>query len=84
MHIGNQKLNNKNKKGEKIMGRVSPEEASKVITSLIMRGESCNSCKHNNVTYGDCPYEPDARSQKPNVSGNLICHRHSNGPLSKS
>ena len=66
------------------MARVPPEEAARVITSLVMRGESCGTCKHNNVTYGDCPYEPDARYQKPDVNGTLICHRHSNGPLSIS
>ena len=64
------------------MGRVSQDEAARVITSLIMRGESCNTCRHNNITYGDCPYEPDARYQKPTVSGIEICHRHSNGSLS--
>jgi len=66
------------------MGRVSPEEASRVITSLIMSGESCSSCKHNEITYGDCPYEPDASGQKPVVDGKKICHRHSKGPLTKS
>ncbi len=61
------------------MSRMSLNEAAGIITALIMRGESCSSCRHNNDRYGDCPYEPDARFDKPNVNGTNICHRHSNG-----
>jgi hypothetical protein len=65
------------------MASVGPEEAGRVITSLYMQGESCSSCRHNNDPYGACPYEPDARYDKPNVNGTTLCHRHSNGPLSR-
>ena len=54
------------------MGRVGSDEAARVITSLVIRGESCDTCRHNNLSYGSCPYEPDARDQKPVVSGTLF------------
>ena len=66
------------------MGRVSDEEAARVMASLVMTGHSCGTCKHNEITYGDCPWEPDARYEKPVVNGTKICHRHSAGPLTKS
>ena len=66
------------------MGYVDPEQAGRVMAILVVTGESCYTCKHNNITYGDCPYEPDARYRKPVVNGVTICHRHSNGPLTRS
>ena len=53
------------------------------MAMLIMLGEDCYSCEHNERPYGDCPFEPDARYSKPNINGTKICHRHSKGPLSR-
>ena len=66
------------------MGRVPPEEASRVMVMLVVSGHSCNTCMHNEIPYGDCPWEPDARYEKPVISGVKVCHRHSAGPLSRS
>ena len=60
-----------------------PEETARIMAMLVVSGESCDTCRHNNDSYGDCPWEPDARYQKPVVSGTKICHKHSNGPLSR-
>ena len=56
----------------------SHEENARIITMLVLRGESCNTCRHYTNSYGDCPWEPDARSQRPSVNGIRICHKHSN------
>ena len=66
------------------MGYHSQEELGNIIAILVVRGESCSTCRHNNDRYGDCPYEDVTGShQKPNVNGTYICHKHSNGPLSR-
>jgi len=60
-------------------GRLSPLEGASIITALYTAGESCNTCRHNNDRYGDCPYEDIRGSHpKPNVQGVEICHKHSN------
>ena len=63
------------------MRRVSPEESARIITQLVIKGESCNTCKHYADRYGNCPWEPNARNERPNVNGIRICHKHSNSPL---
>ena len=66
------------------MGHYSQDELANIIAMLVVRGESCRSCRHNNDRYGDCPYEDFAGSHpKPNVNGTKICRKHSNGPLGK-
>jgi len=67
------------------MGYYSQDELSTIIATLVIRGESCESCRHNNDRYGDCPYEDlSGTHPKPDVSGVKICHKHSNGPLNTS
>jgi len=69
--------------GNTTTGRVSKEESARIIMALVISGESCDTCRHYADTYGDCPWEPDARNERPNVNGIRICHKHSNGPLSR-
>jgi len=60
-------------------GRLSPEEIRNIMMALYNAGESCNTCRHNNDRYGDCPYEDIRGShQKININGVEICHKHSN------
>ena len=47
-------------KGDFNMGRISPKESARIITMLVISGESCDTCRHYAKSYGDCPWEPDA------------------------
>jgi len=38
----------------------------------ILSGKTCANCRHVDNRYGDCPYEPDARHQRP-----PCCHKYS-------
>ena len=62
------------------MSRYSHFEIAGAMSSLVMAGESCNTC--NQERYGNCPYEdtPWAKHSHeiPVINGKKICHKHSN------
>ena len=37
----------------------------------ILSGKTCATCRHRDNPYGACPYEPDARHQRP-----PCCHKY--------
>ena len=37
----------------------------------ILTGKRCDTCKHYNDPYGDCPYEPNWRHERPQC-----CHKY--------
>ena len=65
------------------MSSLSEREKADIMVALVLKGDSCSSCLHCNDPYGQCPWEPDARYEKPVLSGVQICPKHTNGPFGR-
>ena len=65
------------------MSSLSENEKANIMVGLVLTGESCSTCAYCDDPYGQCPWEPDARYEKPVLQGVQVCPKHTNGPFGK-